>query len=90
MTANVPTNLAEYLQARDAQHRDDVTKTLAGLSDRERRLVYEAAVMGYVRGALHGEVAGSADIPKDAVIVRSVIDACHAVPHLYPLLGGKE
>lgn len=81
----IPDMLAAYLVARDAQRDAAVSRALEALSDRERALVREAAVMGYVQGT-RGMVP-PAEIPKDSAIVWGVIDACRAHADLYPLLS---
>lgn len=81
--------LAEYLAVRDAQRAEDVTRTLDALSPRERQLVREAAVMGYVQGVRYADAIGRVTIPPDRVIVHRVVDACRAFDDLYPLLGGR-
>ncbi|MFD7868007.1 hypothetical protein [Streptomyces sp. NPDC059783] len=80
MTALPPEYIA-YLAARDAQRADAVTAVLGELTPRERHLVHDAAVMGYVRGRMHPK---GEPMPKDSVIVAEVIDACLALPDLYP------
>lgn len=79
--------LVRYLAARDAQRNDHVTRILGALSERERQLVCEAAVMGYVLGSLGATPPKKA--PKDLTIVWRVIDACRAEADLYPLIGGR-
>jgi hypothetical protein len=83
MAAILPEFLVTYLEQRDAARADDVTAVLASLTDRERVLVKDAAVMGYVRGTMapKGE-----PIPKGRAILAEVIDACLAFPDLYPAI----
>lgn len=78
-------DLVRYLTARDAQRHDHVNRTLGALTDRERALVREAAVMGYVHGRLDGRAA--IDFPKDQAIVWSVIDACRVHADRYPAIN---
>ncbi|MGR6922607.1 hypothetical protein ACU635_50850 [[Actinomadura] parvosata] len=82
----IPEMLLRYLAARDAERDDHVNRALAALSDRERALVREAAVMGYVHGTLRGPRT-EIDFPKDSAIVWQVIDACRAHPDLYPTIS---
>ncbi|MBP8538582.1 hypothetical protein [Streptomyces sp. MK37H] len=79
--APLPPSLITYLAQRDAQHADAVRAVLASLTDRERALIRDAAVMGYVRGTMHPQ---GERCPKDSAIVAEVIDACRAFPDLYP------
>jgi hypothetical protein len=83
--ADLPEPLFAYLAARDAQRAEAVDAVLASLTERERRLVREAAVMGYVRGRRHP--AGQ-DHPKDSAVLAEVVDACLAAPDLYPVISG--
>ena len=63
----------------------------------ERRVVREAAVMGYVLdrqdGMIRGRQGGSiafddgSDFPKDSDIVQQVLEHCDSTNHLYPWLA---
>lgn len=77
--------LLAYFTARQQQRDDAVTRALETLRPYERRLVREAAIMGYVRGALYGKHRD--DIPKDSAIVYEVIDACVAMDDRYPFIA---
>lgn len=79
----IPEEILRYVATRDAQRDDAVTRALGALSDRERRLVREAAVMGYVQGTRYADTP----IPKDSVVVWRVIDACRAFDELYPTIS---
>lgn len=75
------------------RRRDAVGRAWITLRPYERRLVHEAAVMGYVRGALAGR-AGAAlnepretDIPTDTDMIFEVVGACLAMPDRYPYLA---
>lgn len=81
MTQPLPQPLVDYLTARDNQRVQAVADALGALSDRERALVREAAVMGYVQGRMHPQ--GEPHPPNSAVLFE-VIDACLAMPDLYP------
>jgi hypothetical protein len=50
------------------------------------RLVREAAVLGYVNGA----VSSNAGIPPDSAILAEVSRAAHSHADLYPLLSRAE
>lgn len=75
--------LLAYLAQRDTQRAEAVTAFLNKLTERERRLMREAAVMGYVRGRMHPD--GEAH-PKDSAVFAEVVDACLAIPDLYPVI----
>jgi hypothetical protein len=83
----LPDFLTRYLEQRAAAHAAAARDVLTALTDRERALVKDAAVMGYVRGTLHprGE-----PVPKDSAIVTEVIDACLAFPDLYPAINPPQ
>jgi hypothetical protein len=83
----MPEALVQYLAKRQADRAKRVKAFLDSLTARERALVQDAAVMGYVRGSLHprGE-----EIPLNKVIVADVIDACFVHPNLYPAVATIE
>ncbi len=82
----LPAGLADYLAARDSARQRQTDDAIAALTDREQALVREAAVMGYVQGAMaHGQA-----IPVDSAILRLVITACLAIPDLYPTLQPRS
>jgi hypothetical protein len=59
------------------------------IGKRARRLIQEAAVLGYVNGVW--SVAGSdAEIPPDIAVAAEVIRAARAHPDLYPTLSRVE
>lgn len=78
--------LAAYMAAREQYRGEEVRRRWDALSTRERRLVREAAVMGYVQGVRSQPGGHTATIPHDAVIVTAVIDACLSFPDLYPTI----
>ncbi|MFK0182341.1 hypothetical protein ACIQVR_41025 [Streptomyces xanthochromogenes] len=81
----IPEFLIEYLAQRADDRADAVTVVLASLTDRERRLVHDAAVMGYVQGMRHPQ---RERIPKNSRIVSLVVQECLAFPDLYPAITG--
>lgn len=83
--AELPETLIRYVAERDAQRARDVDTILAALTERERRLIREAAVMGYVQGRRHPE---GHPHPKDGAVLGLVVDACLAAPDLYPVISG--
>jgi hypothetical protein len=82
--------LMRYLAARDQQRAEAVESVLAGLTPRERLLVKEAAVMGFVRGTIHGGGHSAPPAPADSRIVVEVVNACLSMPDIYPTLGGSR
>ncbi|WP_143589846.1 hypothetical protein [Streptomyces africanus] len=82
MSNTLPEWLVDYVLKRDQQRADEVNAVLAAMSERERRLVREASVMGYVHGRQHPK---GADHPKDSTVVANVIGACLANADLYPV-----
>lgn len=91
---DLPAGLAEYFAQRQRQRLAAVNQALATLRPYERRLVREAAVMGYVRGAMAGRSRATLGKPRDGDIPRSdaemlveVIDACIAMEDLYPYIA---
>lgn len=91
--------LAVYLAGRDAERQAAVDRVLAKLTPRERHLLHDAAVMGYVEGwfAGRGTTADmTARLPADSVITARVITSCigeyepaeDGHPGRFLLLGG--
>jgi hypothetical protein len=84
-----PVGLLDYLDARIQARGERVRDVLAALTERERRLVREVAVMANVRGMQRGQ-AGQLEIPGDTAVVTDVIDACLGMPDLYPTISGLD
>jgi hypothetical protein len=82
----LPDFLTAYIADRERARAEAVATFLNSLTDRERALVHDAAVMGYVRGSMHprGE-----EIPLNAPIVADVVNACFAFPDLYPAVNAE-
>lgn len=85
--ADLPAPLIAYLADRDAERADRVRDFLASLTDYERGLVHDTAVMGYVQGLMRDREEGC---PKDWAVMALVVDACFAHPDLYPTVNAKE
>jgi hypothetical protein len=88
MTAVEPAEalIAQYFAQRDASRRDAVAAVLAGLNERERLLVKEAAVMGWVQGMRHHDL----DYPGDGNALITVMDACIAFKDRYPTIAATS
>jgi hypothetical protein len=85
MTEALPPSIVAYLAEREQIRVDRMNATIHAMTQQEARLVMEAAVMAYVRGANFGRAGGK--IPKDLAIVSEVIDACLSMPDLYPVMS---
>lgn len=91
MAEALPEYLMTYLVDRDAQRAQAVDDFLTKITPRERALITQIAVMGYVQGIRHPE---GERIPKNAPILAKalapllseVVDACFAFPDLYPAI----
>lgn len=81
--------LLDYLKARDEQRLNEVETFLNSLTKKQRQLVKEAAVMGYVQG-VQAERARVESIPPDSEIVHRVVAACQSFSDLYPRIGDKK
>lgn len=78
--------LAAYLNTRAVQRTEAVDRLAANFTPRELRLIREAAVMGYVQGAMNGR--HRVTIPPDEQITREVMGACLSNRDLYPTITG--
>lgn len=67
-----PAELAAYFETRARQREQDIDARLAELTPRERSLVRDAAVMGYVLGRRHPD---DEPHPKDEPVFRGVVYA---------------
>lgn len=84
MPHGLPDQLAAYLAERDNQRAQAVDDFLTKLTLRERALITQAAVMGWVQGVRHPD---GERIPKNGPLLAHVIDACFAFPDLYPAIN---
>lgn len=84
MTTELPEAFLTYLAARDQERNERFHSMLSGLTERETRLIREAAVMGYVQGTQAGR---DVPVPRDSDIVRSVLLAADTFDDLYPTLS---
>lgn len=84
MPTGIPDRLVDYLVQRDNQRAQAVDDFLAKLTQRERALITQAAVMGWVQGVRHPD---GERIPKNGPLLAHVIDACFAFPDLYPAIN---
>lgn len=84
MTTDLPKPLLNYFTARQQQRTEAVTAFLDSLSDYERGLFHDAAVMGYVQGLMSNRSEG---VPKDSLVMALVAQECQALPDLYPTVN---
>jgi len=84
MAHGLPDYLVDYLIQRDTERTNAVTAFLASLTDRERALVRDAAVMGYVRGRMHPK---DEPHPKDSHVLAEVVAACLDITDMYPAIS---
>lgn len=84
--AEIPEQLLAYFAEREQQRAAAVDTFLDSLTDYERGLVHDVAVMGYVRGSLHprGE-----EIPLNRAIVADIVNACFVHSDLYPTVNAE-
>jgi hypothetical protein len=94
IASDFPPELLDYFADRQRQRFETINRALATLKPFERRLVREAAVMGYVRGAMAGRSRATLgeprdeDIPTDPQIIADVIGAC--IDMDYPYLAAAS
>lgn len=84
MPEALPEFLVDYFDRRQKARAAAVNATLGALTDRERALVEEAAVMGYVRGSMYPK---GEELPLNATILAEIINACFSFPDLYPAIN---
>lgn len=77
--------IAGYLDTRAKQRQAARDALLTQFTDRERALIQEAAVMGYVLGVKNGPHRET--IPPDPQILVEVVDACMVHSDLYPTIA---
>jgi hypothetical protein len=76
------------VEARRKMREDMRTEVFEHLTEREQRLVREAAVSGFVSGMLHvNPHLRPQETPDDEIMVNRVIDNALAFPESYPLIG---
>ncbi|GGT43499.1 hypothetical protein [Streptomyces purpureus] len=72
MTAEFDAQLVAYFETRARQREQEIDDRLAELTPRERGLIRDAAVMGYVLGRRHPE---DKPHPTDTLVMRAVVYA---------------
>jgi hypothetical protein len=85
---DIPEHVMQILVAREEMRREESAEALARLTEREQRLVREAAVMGFVHGRMSG-LRSEDPHPKDADVLHNVVLGCVRHSDRYPLIGGQ-
>jgi hypothetical protein len=88
---------ARYLEARENERREARNAAIRAMTEDERKLLHNAAVMGFVHGNMHGSARPN-DLdrfPTDLDIIVRVLDACatqedRSYPFLAPLMKRGE
>jgi hypothetical protein len=96
-TPEFPPELLNYFAVRQQERDDRANTAWRTLTNFERRVLKESAVMAYVVGYLAGNADGRQGnggpfdnirrIPADHLIVRTVLQHCDSTSDLYPFLG---
>lgn len=86
-TAEFDAQLAAYFETRARQREQETDDRLAELTPRERSLVRDAAVMGYVLGRMHPE---DEPHPKDTPVMRAVVYAALRDEQYWVLRGAAH
>jgi len=82
----LPPAIVAYLQTQAEGRVETANDAMKQLTDRERHILREAAVMGWVRGAMAAG-GGREAIPKDIAILVEVINCCRSNSDLYPKIA---
>jgi hypothetical protein len=83
-----PDAIVQLFAQRELARDVAVTELLAGLTTRERGLVRDAAIMGWIQGMRHRDL----DYPGDRQAVNVVVDACISPTFrdLYPTIAKRR
>lgn len=79
--------LEKYLAGRERARWDEANEMFETLSERERALVRDAAIMGFVQGSMAAGGISRESFPKDRVILRDTLLGCSEHKDLYPTIG---
>lgn len=82
---DMPDWLTNYLIEGDARRARERAEALGRFTEREQRLIREAAVMGFVRGTFCP--VGEAEFPRDSQIVQMVLAGCLSTADRFPLIA---
>ncbi|MFD4740581.1 hypothetical protein ACFWNQ_24935 [Streptomyces virginiae] len=85
---DIDARLAAYFETRAQQREQDIDDRLAQLTPRERSLIRDAAVMGYVQGRM--DERANVGFPKDVPILRGVVFAALRDENFHVLRGATH
>lgn len=77
----------DYLRKQETARLKRIQAAIQRLTPRERRIVGEAAVMGFVQGMMAAGVTLDDAMPDDETIVLRVFNGIISTPDLYPTLS---
>ena len=80
----LPEWLVEHMVERATARHQRAADVYGALTERERALFKDAAVMGFVQGLMRTREEGC---PKDSQIVALVVEECLALPDKYPAIN---
>ena len=86
-TSGLPDAVLAMLAERQAERDRRTAGLWFALTERERALVREAAVMAYVHGGMSKPGPAPDPFPRDMAIVATVLDAVQSFEDRYPTLA---
>ena len=87
---DLPPVLIDYMTQRRAARAREREALLEPLTEKERRLFREGAVIGFVQGTRYSGLRHDAEIPLDDEIVTMALDGCITFPDCYPIITGYQ
>jgi hypothetical protein len=84
--SDLPPGMLAYFETRAQQREQDIDEHLAQFTPRERSLIRDAAVMGYVQGRM--DERARIEMPRDTPIMRGVVYAALRDSEGYAVLRG--
>lgn len=90
MTPEMQAGLEKYLAGRADQRNKEAMVMYGNLTERERALVGEAAVMAYVQGAMAHANGREVQVPKTSEILTTVLIECRNMADIYPTLAALD
>lgn len=84
----IPEDVLTYLQKREKARQDEYAQLMGTMTPKEQSLVREAAVMGFVQGAMAAGGLPREQFPSDTEITQRVVESCQSFPDLYTTISG--